>query len=79
MQTIGCASVGTFMTGLGIDLLINKQAGLSFGLRFLFDRNDSHVKVGGCSVVYLALADENDVDRKKRKLVCKLVPICDKF
>jgi len=40
---IGSASVGTFLTALGIDLIINKQNGMSFGLRFLFDRNDAHL------------------------------------
>jgi len=40
---LGCASIGTFLIGLGIDLIISKQAGLSRGLRFLFDRNDSHL------------------------------------
>ncbi|KAF7295990.1 SET domain-containing protein [Mycena kentingensis (nom. inval.)] len=38
----GCASIGTFLLGLGVDLFMQKQAGLSLGLRFLFDRNDSH-------------------------------------
>jgi len=38
----GCASIGTFLSFLGVDLLINKQAGMSRGLRFLFDRNSSH-------------------------------------
>ncbi|KAJ7503130.1 hypothetical protein B0H11DRAFT_619582 [Mycena galericulata] len=38
----GCASIGTFLTALGIDLIMSKQAGMSLGLRFLFDRNDSH-------------------------------------
>ncbi|CAA7260488.1 unnamed protein product [Cyclocybe aegerita] len=37
-----CASVGTFLTFLGADLIIHKQAGFSRGLRFLFDRNASH-------------------------------------
>ncbi|OCH90576.1 hypothetical protein OBBRIDRAFT_834892 [Obba rivulosa] len=40
--TISSASVGTFLTGLGIDLAINHQVGLSFGLRLLFDRNSAH-------------------------------------
>lgn len=40
---LGCASIGTFLIGLGIDLIISKQAGLSRGLRFLFDRNSSHL------------------------------------
>jgi len=39
----GCASIGTFLTALGIDLIISKQAGMSMGLRFLFDRNSSHI------------------------------------
>ncbi|KAF5375559.1 hypothetical protein D9615_009156 [Tricholomella constricta] len=37
------ASVGTFLVFLGIDLIINRQSGMSRGLRFLFDRNASHV------------------------------------
>ncbi|KAJ3518602.1 hypothetical protein NM688_g9414 [Phlebia brevispora] len=40
-----CSSaVGTFMTGLGIDLAIYKQNGMSLGLRYLFDRNASHME-----------------------------------
>ncbi|OBZ69550.1 hypothetical protein A0H81_10284 [Grifola frondosa] len=39
---ISCASVGTFLTGLGIDLIVNKQSGMSYGLRYLFDRNSHH-------------------------------------
>ncbi|KAI0795136.1 hypothetical protein C8Q75DRAFT_863749 [Abortiporus biennis] len=38
-----CASVGTFLTALGIDLLVNRQTGMSFGLRYLFDRNNAHL------------------------------------
>ncbi|KAJ7072826.1 hypothetical protein C8F01DRAFT_1243852 [Mycena amicta] len=38
----GCSSIGTFLTALGVDLFLEKQTGLSLGLRFLFDRNDSH-------------------------------------
>ncbi|KAI0090608.1 hypothetical protein BDY19DRAFT_887453 [Irpex rosettiformis] len=41
-MTLSSASVGTFLTGLGIDLIIKKQAGMSMGLRYLFDRNSSH-------------------------------------
>ncbi|KAL0955701.1 hypothetical protein HGRIS_001922 [Hohenbuehelia grisea] len=41
--TIGSASVGTFLIGLGIDLMVNKQAGMSRGLRYLFDRNIVHI------------------------------------
>ncbi|KAI0827994.1 hypothetical protein BC628DRAFT_1317116 [Trametes gibbosa] len=37
-----CTSVGTFLVALGVDLVINKQSGMSTGLRFLFDRNSSH-------------------------------------
>ncbi|KAJ7108439.1 hypothetical protein C8R43DRAFT_962866 [Mycena crocata] len=39
----GCASIGTFLTALGVDLIMSKQAGISLGLRFLFDRNGSHI------------------------------------
>ncbi|KAF7350964.1 SET domain-containing protein [Mycena sanguinolenta] len=39
----GCASIGTFFTALGVDLVLSKQSGMSAGLRLLFDRNDSHV------------------------------------
>jgi hypothetical protein len=41
-QIIGSASAGTFLAFLGVDLLINKQSGMSRGLRFLFDRNAFH-------------------------------------
>ncbi len=30
---------------LGIDLIINKQDGMSRGLRYLFDRNTAHLAV----------------------------------
>ncbi|KAJ7198575.1 hypothetical protein GGX14DRAFT_666096 [Mycena pura] len=40
----GCASIGTFLVALGVDLVLQKQDGMSLGLRFLFDRNDSHVE-----------------------------------
>lgn len=39
---IGSASAGTFLIALGVDLIINRQKGMSFGLRFLLDRNDVH-------------------------------------
>ncbi|KAK0493036.1 hypothetical protein EDD18DRAFT_428691 [Armillaria luteobubalina] len=39
----GCASVGLFLTALAIDLIINKQDGMSRGLRYLFDRNTAHL------------------------------------
>ncbi|KIP03713.1 hypothetical protein PHLGIDRAFT_94401, partial [Phlebiopsis gigantea 11061_1 CR5-6] len=38
------AAVGTFLTFLGIDLIINKQAGMSMGLRHLFDTNSAHIQ-----------------------------------
>ncbi|KAI0767129.1 hypothetical protein C8Q74DRAFT_1317942 [Fomes fomentarius] len=37
-----CAAMGTFLVGLGVDLVLEKQSGMSFALRFLFDRNNSH-------------------------------------
>ncbi|KAF8963572.1 hypothetical protein BDZ97DRAFT_982760 [Flammula alnicola] len=37
-----CTSTGSFLAVLGVDLIIHKQAGMSRGLRFLFDRNASH-------------------------------------
>ncbi|KAI0079847.1 hypothetical protein K474DRAFT_1591300 [Panus rudis PR-1116 ss-1] len=40
---ISSASVGTFLTALGIDLILNRQKGMSTGLRFLFDRNNHHL------------------------------------
>ncbi|KAL4071270.1 hypothetical protein V8B97DRAFT_1871158 [Scleroderma yunnanense] len=39
----GCASLGSFLCGLGIDLVINQQSGMSRGLRYLMDRNRYHV------------------------------------
>ncbi|KAF5357418.1 hypothetical protein D9758_005934 [Tetrapyrgos nigripes] len=39
-----CASSGTFLTVLGVDLILYEQSGLSRGLRFLFDRNSSHIE-----------------------------------
>ncbi|KAJ8076646.1 hypothetical protein PM082_001069 [Marasmius tenuissimus] len=39
----GCTSVGTFLVFLGVDLIINRQSGMSRGLRFLFDRNSNHL------------------------------------
>ncbi|KZT69630.1 hypothetical protein DAEQUDRAFT_765228 [Daedalea quercina L-15889] len=40
--TVASASVGTFFLALGIDLCVNKQSGMSFGLRYAFDRNPRH-------------------------------------
>ena len=45
-QAIASASVGTFFVALGIDLFANKQSGMSFGLRYAFDRNKYHYYVG---------------------------------
>ncbi|KAF9448278.1 hypothetical protein P691DRAFT_669802 [Macrolepiota fuliginosa MF-IS2] len=39
----GCAANGTFLTALGVDLILHKQAGMGSGLIFLFDRNSSHI------------------------------------
>lgn len=39
----GCASTGSFLCGLGFDLAINQQSGMSRGLRYLMDRNRYHV------------------------------------
>ncbi|KAN0081338.1 hypothetical protein V8E55_008962, partial [Tylopilus felleus] len=39
----GCASTGSFLCGLGFDLAINQQSGMSRGLRYLMDRNRFHV------------------------------------
>lgn len=45
-QIIGSSSAGTFLIGLGVDLFLNRQSGMSRGLRFLFDRNSNHLAVG---------------------------------
>ncbi|KAH0829131.1 hypothetical protein J3R83DRAFT_2607 [Lanmaoa asiatica] len=39
----GCVSTGSFLCGLGFDLVINQQSGMSRGLRYLFDKNRYHV------------------------------------
>ncbi|KAH9834129.1 uncharacterized protein C8Q71DRAFT_797933 [Rhodofomes roseus] len=39
---IAAPSVGTFFLALGVDLIVNKQSGMSFGLRYAFDRNPRH-------------------------------------
>ena len=44
-QIICCAAVGSFLVALGVDLILEKQAGWSFALRFMFDRNNSHFLV----------------------------------
>jgi len=38
----GCASTGSFLCSLGLDLVINQQSGMSRGLRYLIDRNRYH-------------------------------------
>ncbi|TRM68968.1 hypothetical protein BD626DRAFT_3528 [Schizophyllum amplum] len=40
---LGCASIGAFLVSLGVDLIMNKQDGISRGLRLLFDQNASHL------------------------------------
>lgn len=45
VQVTGCAAIGTFLVSLGVDLVLEKQSGMSFALRFLFDRNNSHFLV----------------------------------
>ncbi|RPD57677.1 hypothetical protein L226DRAFT_165779 [Lentinus tigrinus ALCF2SS1-7] len=37
-----CAAIGSFLVALGVDLILEKQSGWSFALRFMFDRNNSH-------------------------------------
>ncbi|GJE91348.1 hypothetical protein PsYK624_074970 [Phanerochaete sordida] len=41
--TLSAAAVGTFLIALGADLVANKQAGMSMGLRYFFDRNSAHI------------------------------------
>lgn len=49
------AAVGTFLIGLGIDLLVSQQDGMSIGLRYLFDRNSAHVLVSpGCHILWVS-------------------------
>lgn len=45
LQLSGCAAIGSFLVALGADLIIQRQRGMSFALRFLFDRNNSHFLV----------------------------------
>ncbi|KIM82473.1 hypothetical protein PILCRDRAFT_820332 [Piloderma croceum F 1598] len=40
---LSTSSTGTFFIGLGVDLAVNQQKGMSRGLRFLFDQNTSHI------------------------------------
>lgn len=44
---------------LAIDLVLNKQDGLSRGLRFLFDRNDSHLAVCSISTLVATVVNFN--------------------
>jgi hypothetical protein len=39
------AASGTFLLGLAVDLVLNKQSGMSRGLRFLLDRQSGHIAV----------------------------------
>ncbi|KAL7417698.1 hypothetical protein BDY24DRAFT_99545 [Mrakia frigida] len=45
-QRVGVLSMssmaGSFLLSLGVDLIINKQQGMSFGLRVIFDDNSAH-------------------------------------
>ena len=49
-KLIGSAATGTFLASLGIDLILNKQSGMSRGLRTLFDQNTSHIAVSSVSI-----------------------------
>lgn len=42
-QIFGSAASGSFLLVLAIDLILNKQSGMSSGLRLLLDQNSSHV------------------------------------
>lgn len=35
----------SFLLSLGVDLTVNKQRGMSLGLRIIFDTNDAHESV----------------------------------
>jgi len=35
----------SFLLSLGVDLIVNRQQGMSFGLRVIFDTNDAHKSV----------------------------------
>ena len=43
VQIFGSAASGSFLLVLAIDLILNKQSGMSIGLRLLLDQNSSHV------------------------------------
>ena len=44
-KIIGSACSGTFLFAVGADVAMNKQSGLSKGLRVLFDKNPAHIFV----------------------------------
>ncbi|KAG8803417.1 hypothetical protein FRC17_006179, partial [Serendipita sp. 399] len=39
---VSSSTCGSFLIGLAVDLTLNKQSGMSLGLRFLLDRNQIH-------------------------------------
>lgn len=45
LQALSCTFTGTFLLSIGVDLVVNKQNGVSRGLRHLLDGNDAHVLV----------------------------------
>ena len=51
-KLIGSAATGTFLVSLGIDLILNKQSGMSRGLRTLFDQNTSHIAVSSIFIFF---------------------------
>jgi hypothetical protein len=42
---VGAASAGSFLVILAVDLALNKQDGISRGIRMLLDRNAGHIVV----------------------------------
>lgn len=42
--SVACATSGSFLLFLGIDLLAEQNSGMSLGIRLLFDRNHQHAK-----------------------------------
>ena len=45
LQALSCTFTGTFLLSLGVDLAVNRQNGVSRGLRHLLDGNDAHILV----------------------------------
>ncbi|KAG8812947.1 hypothetical protein FRC18_002735 [Serendipita sp. 400] len=41
---VSSSTCGSFLIGLAVDLTLNKQSGMSLGLRFLLDRNQIHAR-----------------------------------